>query len=160
MKSVLAIALSLAISSASAQELPLDLSPELECLTVALYHETRGSTFDGMLSVATVIMNRVNSKKYPNTICEVVHQPHQFSYVGHGKPETYLDILDAAKKNPRIYDTEYLEHSINIAHQAFSEIDLPFGKDVLYYHTEDVSPYWNKELSMVKTIDNHIFWSL
>ena len=42
---------------------------QLDCLAEAIYFESRGETFLGMLAVGTVIMNRVEHKKFPNTIC-------------------------------------------------------------------------------------------
>lgn len=155
--SILALAIG---SSCAYADRPIDLDPEIECLTVALYHETRGLSYAGMLSVGAVIMNRVKSNKYPDTVCEVIAQPYQFSYRNQGKPESYLDILGAAAKNPNVYDTKYLEYSLDIAQTSYSGMDRPFGEDVLYYHGTSVDPKWNESLTMVNTIDNHIFWSL
>tara|TARA_E500000331_G_C16969827_1_gene588801 strand:- start:134 stop:700 length:567 start_codon:yes stop_codon:yes gene_type:complete len=49
-------------------------SKELYCLAANSYFESRGESFDGKIAVAQVVMNRVKSKHYPNTICEVVQQ--------------------------------------------------------------------------------------
>lgn len=153
--------MTLAIGTSFAHaDIPIDLDPEVECLAVALYHEARGLSYDGMLSVGTVIMNRVNSDKYPNTVCEVIAQPYQFSYFGNGKPETYSSITEAVITKPTIYDAANLRFAVDIAHTAYSEHDVPFGEDVLYYHTTTVNPKWNDAMTMVDTIDEHIFWSL
>jgi len=50
------------------------------CLSQAVYYEARGEPLEGQLAVAQVIVNRKNSARWPNTICEVVHQPMQFSF--------------------------------------------------------------------------------
>jgi len=51
------------------------------CLSLALYHEARGEPLNGQRAVAEVIMNRVESDRFPDTICGVVMQPNQFSFV-------------------------------------------------------------------------------
>ncbi len=45
-----------------------------ECLALNMYHESRGQGIAGELAVTAVVLNRVNDKRYPNTICEVVEQ--------------------------------------------------------------------------------------
>jgi spore germination cell wall hydrolase CwlJ-like protein len=50
-----------------------------ECLTRVMYFESNRSSDDGMLAVGTVVMNRVNSPKFPHSICGVVGQPGQFA---------------------------------------------------------------------------------
>ena len=44
------------------------------CLAENVYHEARGEPIDGQYAVAEVTMNRVASKHYPSTVCEVVYQ--------------------------------------------------------------------------------------
>jgi spore germination cell wall hydrolase CwlJ-like protein len=52
---------------------------EKECLMRAMFFESNRSSRDGLVAVGTVVMNRVRSGKYGNTICEVVGQPRQFA---------------------------------------------------------------------------------
>jgi spore germination cell wall hydrolase CwlJ-like protein len=51
---------------------------ESHCLVLAMYGEARGEVLDGKVAVANVILNRVKNRKFPNTICKVVLQKHQF----------------------------------------------------------------------------------
>jgi len=51
---------------------------ERHCLELTLYGEARGETDDGITAVAWVIINRTNSRRYPDTVCDVVLQSHQF----------------------------------------------------------------------------------
>ena len=46
----------------------------LACVALAMYFEARGEPVAGQLAVANVVMNRVESSRYPNTPCEVVTQ--------------------------------------------------------------------------------------
>lgn len=52
---------------------------EKECLVRAMYFESNRSSEQGLLGVGTVVMNRVGSPRYPETICGVVGAPRQFA---------------------------------------------------------------------------------
>lgn len=54
-------------------------SSERDCLIRAMYFESNRSSRDGLMAVGTVVMNRMASPVYPNTICGVVGQPGQFA---------------------------------------------------------------------------------
>lgn len=47
---------------------------DVECLALNVYYEARAESFNGKQAVAQVTLNRVNSKKFPNSICSVVHE--------------------------------------------------------------------------------------
>ena len=67
------------------------------CLTEALYFEARGESIAGQFAVAEVIMNRADSRAFPNTVCGVVNQgierrhACQFSYNCDGLAERIHD---------------------------------------------------------------------
>lgn len=50
-----------------------------ECLKRAMYFESQRSSRDGLMAVGSVVMNRMTSGIYPETICGVVSQPKQFA---------------------------------------------------------------------------------
>ncbi|KMO24879.1 cell wall hydrolase [Methylobacterium aquaticum] len=50
-----------------------------ECLARAMYFESNRSSEEGLLAVGTVVMNRLESPAYPNSICGVVGQKRQFA---------------------------------------------------------------------------------
>jgi len=52
---------------------------ERECLVRAMYFESNRSSYDGSMAVGTVVMNRVESQRFPNSICGVVGQRKQFA---------------------------------------------------------------------------------
>lgn len=52
---------------------------ERECLARAMYFESNRSSEHGMIAVGTVVVNRLQSPRYPKTICGVVGQPNQFA---------------------------------------------------------------------------------
>ncbi len=55
-----------------------------ECLAQAVYFESNGEPLEGQLAVAEVIMNRAASGRFPATLCGVVRQKSQFSFVRGG----------------------------------------------------------------------------
>jgi len=52
---------------------------ERTCLVRAMYFESQRSSREGLMAVGTVVMNRVASRHFPNTICGVVGQQRQFA---------------------------------------------------------------------------------
>lgn len=70
------------ISTAVAQERISETdSTNIWWLSCALYHECRGLNDEAQIAVASVILNRVNSDKFPNAIFEVITQPGQYAFV-------------------------------------------------------------------------------
>ena len=68
---------------------------QLTCMALAIYHEARGESERGQAAVAWVVMNRVKHPKFPDTICDVVHEPTknacQFSWYCDGKSDVPRD---------------------------------------------------------------------
>ena len=52
---------------------------EVECMARAMYFESNRSSRDGMVAVGTVVLNRVQSEAFPDTVCGVVGQRNQFA---------------------------------------------------------------------------------
>ena len=114
---------------------------ELGCLSKAIYFESRGEPIKGQYEVANVILNRVHSKYYPNTVCGVVNQKGQFSY-NHN-----LTI-----HNKKVYNNiKYI--AINSIYK-WKKTDNP----VLFYHNKKVKPRWSNLFVKTKVIGNHIFY--
>lgn len=58
---------------------PTPPATELDCMARAMYFESNRSSRDGMIAVGSVVMNRVQSDAFPDTICGVVSQRNQFA---------------------------------------------------------------------------------
>lgn len=126
------------------------------CLAQAIYHEARGETDEGQWAVATVIINRALSKKYPSTICGVVFQGSkgkgcQFSFTCDGRSDVARE-RGAWNKANRIAVAAF---------QDFQRGTRPdtLPKSVLYYHTRAVAPSWSQTFKRVATIGSHVFYS-
>ncbi|MGH6923115.1 MAG: cell wall hydrolase [Propylenella sp.] len=64
---------------AACGSVPKGSSNSLACMTRVMYFESIRSSDEGMLAVGTVVMNRVESKEFPGTVCGVVGQKNQFA---------------------------------------------------------------------------------
>ncbi len=64
---------------ASNRKIPSVSNREKQCLVRAMYFESNRSSESGMLAVATVVMNRVASPQFANSVCAVVGAPNQFA---------------------------------------------------------------------------------
>jgi spore germination cell wall hydrolase CwlJ-like protein len=124
---------------------------ERRCLALAIYFEARGEPVRGQVAVGQVIMNRVRSPLFPETICGVVYQGQmhpgcQFSFTCDGHTDA-----------PRNDDQWALAQ--DIAKQITAgELWLPEVGYSTYYHANYVSPNWVGDMSKIDTIGRHIFY--
>ncbi len=119
---------------------------DIDCLAHNIYHEARGESIKGQIAVAAVTINRLFAQGYPSSICKVVHQPYQFSWVkllkNHSpKNKTQYEIAKAIAK-------DYVQGRFKDP-----------TKGSLFYHATYVSPKWSKKLTKTVTIGNHIFYT-
>lgn len=71
----------------------MDYNSNEIAMAQVIYHEARGESQQGKIAVGQVVMNRVNSGKYPKTVHAVVWQPRQFSGMRkYEVPKEYLTI--------------------------------------------------------------------
>ena len=117
---------------------------EFDCLASAVYYESRGEPLDGQLAVAEVILNRVRSGRFRSTVCDVVKQPSQFSFVRRG-------VIPTA---PR--DSVSWQRAAAIAHIAMNDLADATGDDSLFFHATYVNPRWGRP--RIARIGNHIFY--
>jgi N-acetylmuramoyl-L-alanine amidase len=117
---------------------------EAECLAGAVYFESKGEPLSGQLAVAEVILNRTRSGRFPASICGVVMQSGQFSFVrGNAFP-------------PIVRSSRGWQEAVAIAKIAQSdEWSSGVGK-ALFFHAKRVTPGWR--LTRVAALGNHIFY--
>ena len=75
---------------------------DLRYMTSIIYCEARGESYAGQKAVGIVVMNRVRSKKFPNSVQEVIYQSGQFSPVRNGHLNKALKLYDKQKKKGKI----------------------------------------------------------
>lgn len=133
---------------------PENMAKEQRCLAEAVYFEARSEGEQGRAAVAQVVLNRVKSGLYPNTVCGAVYQNAsrhlacQFTFACEGKslritePGPWRDAVRIARE---VYDgTTYLADVGASTH----------------YHADYVRPYWARKLKKMDTIGRHVFYKL
>lgn len=123
----------------------------LQCLSEALYFEARGESVKGQFAVAEVILNRVKSTRYPDTVCGVINQGTgrkyacQFTYTCDGHKEV-------------ISEKATYERLRKIAKLMLSDMPKTLTKGATHYHTKAVRPKWSRVFPRTATIGVHHFY--
>jgi len=125
------------------------LSAPLICLAAVIYFEAGNQPVAGKYAVGQVVLNRVASRHFPNTICGVIKQKKQFSFFWDGKREI-------VKRNS--IEQEQWEVSRIVAYSLINGIVSDKTGGATYYHSTAVSPYWIRSVVMTNRIGNHIFY--
>lgn len=126
---------------------------ERRCMAEALYYESRNESIMGKLGVADVVLNRVDSSYWPDTICGVVYQGShrttgcQFSFTCDGS-------MDRGR-NQALY-----EELDELAGVILAGMHMPVSRDATHYHADYVSPYWAPSMTPTASIGAHKFYRL
>lgn len=124
---------------------PRTADSEHECLANAVYFESKGEPLRGQLSVAEVVLNRAKSGRFAKSICGVVKQRGQFSFVRGGRLPSVPRASAAWHK------------AVAVAHIALEDLaDSPASR-ALFFHARRVKPGW-RGVTRVATVGNHIFY--
>ena len=131
---------------------------ERKCLAMNIYYEARGSNLADKAGVSDVVLNRVNDIRYPNTICEVVHQGKQhengnmvrnmcqFSWYCDGKH-------DRPQDEDRWQEAQLIAYNM-LTHDKFRGIT----EGATHYHATYVNPSWARTLQQVGRLGAHIYY--
>jgi spore germination cell wall hydrolase CwlJ-like protein len=114
---------------------------DIDCHSINIYYEARGENYEGRHKVFKVVENR--TKQRNKTVCEVVWEPYQFSWT----------INYNSKK---INNKQYEKIRKEVVFWMYNYDGNP--KDITHYHHKNINPYWNKNMNLVATIGNHVFW--
>lgn len=123
------------------------------CLAEAIYFESRGEPLAGQIAVAEVILNRVDDRRYPNTVCGVTRQGVgngrvcQFSFACDGRPETMTEAL------PR-------QRSEKLAAIMMGGRARTVSGGATNFHATYVRPGWSRRLTRTAQIGRHVFYRL
>lgn len=130
------------------------VNQEIKCLALNIFHEARSESEKGQKAVASVTLNRVDSKRYPDTVCEVVYQKRwdtirkryvsQFSW-------TEFDEPPSLKSKPWY-------RAWRIAEESYRSSDKQRLEGALYYHARRIRPSWARTKTPVARIGRHIFY--
>ena len=127
----------------------------LKCLAMNVYHEARSEPSSGQYAVATVTMNRVNSARYPDDVCEVVYQKSWST-----KRQRYISAFswttDGKENIP--YESAAWKEAFKVAESVYEENSQGKVKDALFYHADYVKPYWAANKIRITKIGRYIFY--
>ncbi|MDQ8733296.1 spore cortex-lytic enzyme [Paenibacillus sp. LHD-38] len=112
---------------------------DLQMMANAVYGEARGEPYEGQVAVAAVIINRLKSQSFPNTIYGVIFQPGAFTAVADGQ----IWLTPNAKAREAVED-------------AINGWD-PSGGCLYYFNPETATSKWIWTRTQIKTIGKHIF---
>ena len=126
-----------------------DYRKEVRTLALNMYHEARGEGTDAMQMVGEVTLNRVESEKYPDNICDVVYQRKQFSWT---------HTID----DPTPHEKEVWQEAKRIAEDLLTgEIEY-FNNGATHFlnpNTVRHMPRWARKFQRVGKIGNHVFYT-
>jgi len=137
---------------------------EYNCLIEAVYFEAGNQPFVGKLAVAQVIVNRVESDRYPNTICGVVHQGpiSEWWWDNHGKVVPIKNqcqfsyYCDGKDEEP--FEGKSWNDSERSALLVLNGMIKDVTEGATHYHADYVSPWWANKMIRTVTIENHLFF--
>lgn len=116
--------------------------PSVLCMARVIYHEARGEPRSGQLAVAKVTLNRTEHSAFPNSVCGVVYQPHQYSWT---------------KKPAKIRDKAAWEESMQLAQLAVETRLQDWDNfKALYFHSANSKTKFKRK--RVAKIGNHVFY--
>ena len=114
-------------------------SSDLYLLAKCIYAEARGESYTGQVAVGAVVLNRVASSQFPNTVSGVIYQRHAFTAVSDGQINLEPD-----------------KTAMNAAQDAMNGWDPTYG--CLYYYNPAVATSsWIFGRQTVTTIGKHVF---
>lgn len=130
-------------AAVAAQTSPAQSDEELNCLAAGIYYESKGEPLAGQLAVADVIINRTKSGRFPKSVCGVLTQRGQFSFVRGGKIPTPPS------------NAQY-RRALAIAQIAQKDLFDSPAEDALYFHARYVKGGGGRD--RIVTVGNHIFY--
>jgi len=126
-------------SSTAASSSTAIVSSDHRLLAKLVYGEARGESYKGQVAVAAVVLNRVASSEFPNTISGVVYQKNAFSCVDNGSINNSPD-----------------QSCIKAALDALNGWD-PTGGCLYFYNPKKTNDSWIRTRTVTTVIGNHHF---
>jgi spore germination cell wall hydrolase CwlJ-like protein len=127
---------------------------DLTCLARNVYYEARGESPAGRYAVAEVTMNRVRSRHYPDTVCEVVYQKN-WDYLR----KRYVSAFSWTEFDSTPHPEGELWQEAWEAAEAVYDGDRPrVLRGALHYHATYIKPSWARGKRPLARIGRHLFY--
>lgn len=131
-----------------------------QCLAKNIYFEARSESIAGQVAVAWVTLNRMESDRFPNSVCGVVYQARKDSA---GNPRRnqcqfswYCDGKSDRIRNQREWEDVKLITDVVLIDWARANASPV--ENATFYHADYVDPYWADSFTEIATVDSHIFY--
>lgn len=125
---------------------------DLYWMAMNIYHEAGNQPLIGKIAVGIVTMNRVNDKRYPKNIRDVVTDPHQFSWYNTKSANT------PPTSNARW--RESYEVAKLLLTKAIGNDIIKLLEGATHFHATSVKPDWINKVHRVAQIEGHVFYRL
>lgn len=134
------------------------MDKELECMALNIYHEARGVSEEDQMAVAHTTLNRVQSERFPDSVCAVVKQAKKRGGKLVRNKCQFSWYCDGRSDEPR--DSEAWQNSIRVAKLAkkWYKIGEDFSEGATFYHANYAKPYWSKIFKRTVVLDGHAFY--
>ena len=130
------------------------------CMALNMYHEAKNQSMLGQLAVGQVVMNRVEDKRFPDNVCDVVTEA--VTYKGTDKPVLHKCqfswYCDGKKDEPDFGSKEWWDAKEYASIVLSGTIMLDVTEGATHYHATYVRPAWAKTKTKTTRIDRHIFY--
>ena len=136
------------------------LETALMCMALNMYHEAKNQSMLGQLAVGQVVMNRVEDKRFPDNVCDVITEA--VTYKGTDKPVLHKCqfswYCDGQKDEPDFDSKEWWDAKEYASIVLSGTIMLDVTEGATHYHATYVRPAWRKTKTKTTRIDRHIFY--
>jgi len=129
------------------------------CMALNLYHEARGEPLAGQYAVGLSVINRVRDKRYPDNVCDVVHQAKYHGWDQENPIRNqcqYSWFCDGHSDHPQ--DGKAMLEATVLAQYILTDIKIDITEGATHYHAAYVHPYWADHMTAVVQIGEHIFY--
>lgn len=127
---------------------------DIRCLAENVYFEARGEPLRGQYAVAEVTMNRLASPRFPDTVCDVVHDTRwdtsRRRLVAHFSWTAFKLRLESGSPE--------WKQAMDVATVVYDGRHEPIVPNALFYHATYVTPYWASSKRVVARIGSHVFY--
>ena len=136
------------------------LETALMCMALNMYHEAKNQSMLGQIAVGQVVMNRVEDKRFPDNVCDVITEA--VTYKGTDKPVLHKCqfswYCDGQKDEPDFDSKEWWDAKEYASIVLSGTIMLDVTEGATHYHATYVRPAWARTKTKTTRIDRHIFY--
>lgn len=125
---------------------------DLYWMAMNIYYEAGSEPFIGKIAVGAVTLNRLNDKRFPKNIRDVVTEPQQFSWYNSKTAST-------PPSNSQRWKESYEAAKLLLTSKLSNDI-IKLLEGATHFHAINIKPDWVKHVRKVATIEGHVFYRL